>query len=124
MARSLMPGEGSSSGVSPSNIINFLKASTRCQQQFSPLAQNDDGPESSQPAGNKKIVHNKPSATVPDLKNKKTPQSKIITPMIDCTILSCNKDKRTDLHPPTDMETENQEDTDTSRSSFLRLHLQ
>ena len=38
--------------------------------------------------------------------------------MIDRTILSSKKDKRTDLDPPTDMETENQEDSDTSRSSF------
>ena len=104
--------------ASAPETINFLKGSTRRQQQFSPLAQNDDGPESSQPAGKKKTVHKKPSATVPDLKNKKTPQSKIITPVIDRTILSSNTDKRTDLDPPTDMETENQEDSDTSRSSF------
>ena len=112
-----MPGEGLSPGVSPRNIINFLKASTRRQQHFSPLAKNGDGPESSQPAGKKKTVHKKPSATVPDLKNKKTPQSKIITPAIHRTIHSSNKDKRIDLDPPIDMETENQEDADTSRSS-------
>ena len=97
--------------------MNFIKNSARCDHQFSPLAQTDHCPKSTQPAGKKKTVHKKPSATVLDSRNKNIPPSQIITPVIDRSIPSNNKDKPTDLDLPTAMVIENQVDTDTSRSS-------